>query len=152
MTAVVSVPAAEVIGHRYAARRKEAQHVGHLLTRTWEKAPGRGRPALCGVVAQNWRAVDSFARPESFHDCADCSRLAGIVPPPPTRIAPPPRPRVGRTVDLHALSAGSAASSQAERVARRVGFRDRIAHGTADERPQPAPSRSPLLRNPDPKH
>lgn len=122
MTAVISVPLADVIGHRYARRAVGGAHLGHLLTRTWEAPPGRGRPALCGARATKWKPTDVFAEPGKFQDCPDCTRAAGLdTPRTAVRIAPAdPQPTGGRRAGLAVTPVEHL--TQAERTQRRTTF------------------------------
>lgn len=122
--AAVAEPATEVLNDRYATRAKGGEKVGHLLARSWLEEPGRrGRPALCGQLAQKWRPVGFFDDPDSFTDCLDCSTAAGLVRPqgPTVRLAPE-APR--RRVDPLSITPAAPPLTQAERHARRLAFRD----------------------------
>lgn len=124
MTAVISAPASEVIGHRYARRAQGGEHIGHLLTRSWEHVARRGRPALCGATAQKWRPVELFDDPGKFRDCPECSAAAGLTAPrtAPVRIAPAAAAPRGLPVDVAPVVA-AAQPTQADRTRARARFR-----------------------------
>lgn len=131
--AVVSVPAAEVIGHRYARRAIGGERIGHLLTRGWEQQqqqPGRGQPAICGARAQKWRAVELFGDAGAFRNCPDCTTAAGLdAPRQPVRIAPDEaKPTAGRIVGIDFTPVEHL--TQSERTQRRAAFRDSFAPKT----------------------
>jgi hypothetical protein len=100
----------------------------HLLPRVWEGSQTT-RPALCGQRRVTWKSIHQLAtKATDWPICEGCAERAEAITHPaaprPIALAAPTR---GRTSGLPIEQTVTLPNTQAERVARRVAFRDSFA-------------------------